>query len=63
MTDNSLILEIDKILNFHKNEWLFLKKTFDVSTGVFKPDQVSSSSQLIFKDFNKLTSMYEKINS
>jgi lipopolysaccharide biosynthesis regulator YciM len=55
--------EIEKILKFHRSEWIFLRKTFDVSTGALKPDQVSSSAKLIFKDFNELTFMYEKLAS
>lgn len=55
--------EIDKILKFHRSEWIFLRKTFDISTGTLKPDQVSSSSKLIFQDFNALTAMYEKLTS
>ena len=54
--------EIEKILKFHRGEWVFLKKTFDVTTtAALKPEQVASSSKLIFKDFDALTGMYEKL--
>ncbi|MDQ5929737.1 MAG: hypothetical protein QG594_1518 [Bacteroidota bacterium] len=53
--------EIEKILKFHRGEWIFLRKTFDTPDSL-KPEQVISSTKLIFKDFDVLTTMYEKIN-
>lgn len=55
--------DIEKILKFHRGEWIFLRKTFDISTGALKPEQVSSSAKLMFKDFDALTGMYEKFSS
>lgn len=53
--------EIDKILEFHRVEWIFMKKAVDVTATVLKPEQLASSTGLVFRDFNTLTSMYEKL--
>lgn len=55
--------EINTMLKFQQSEWSFLKTTFDVNSTTLKPSSVYSSTNLMFKDFNNLTSMYEKIAS
>ncbi len=56
-------MEINTLLKFQQSEWAFLKTTFDVHVTTLKPSSVYSSTNLMFKDFNNLTTMYEKIAS
>lgn len=53
--------EINTILKFQQSEWTYLKTTFDSENKDLKPSSVCSSTNLMFKDFNNLTSIYEKL--
>lgn len=52
--------EITTILNFHQSERAFLKNTSDTSNKELKPRSVCNTN-LMFKDFNNLTPIYEKL--
>jgi nitrate/nitrite-specific signal transduction histidine kinase len=54
-------IEIATMLKFQQSEWAFLKKTFDPSITDLKPASIFSSTNLMVKDFNQLTSMYENL--
>ncbi|MEP7095396.1 MAG: hypothetical protein ABI793_15145, partial [Flavobacterium sp.] len=53
-------VEIKELLKFQKSEWDFLKKSFDDLNNL-KPASVFSSTALMAKDFNKITTLYETV--
>jgi hypothetical protein len=55
--------EMITLLKFQQSEWAFLKKSFDPSITDLKPGSIYSSTNLMAKDFNQLTSMYENLVS
>jgi hypothetical protein len=52
--------EINTALAFQKSEWAFLKKSF--SSETLKPGNIYSSTNLMNKEFDNLTALYEKVN-
>jgi nitrate/nitrite-specific signal transduction histidine kinase len=55
--------EMITLLKFQQSEWAFLKKSFDPSLTDLKPGSIYSSTNLMVKDFNQLTTMYESLVS
>lgn len=53
-------VEIKELLKFQKSEWDFLKKSFD-NLNNLKPASIYSSTALMAKDFNKITTLYEGV--
>lgn len=53
--------EINKILKFQQSEWAFLKKTFNLKEAHSMPANVYSSTNMILKDFDRATTLYEKL--
>jgi Type IV pili methyl-accepting chemotaxis transducer N-term len=51
--------EITNSLKFQQSEWEFLKKSFENTN--LKPGNIYSSTNLMTKDFDMLTGMYEKL--
>ncbi|WP_310557149.1 type IV pili methyl-accepting chemotaxis transducer N-terminal domain-containing protein [Flavobacterium sp.] len=51
--------EIKTGLKFQQSEWQFLRRSFDI--GVPKPTNIISSTNLMTKEFDKLTAMYGKL--
>ncbi len=53
--------EIDVILKRQQSEWEFLKKSFDFKSNNLLPGSINSSTNLMVKDFNLATTLYEKL--
>jgi hypothetical protein len=53
--------EINAILKFQLSEWAFLKKSFELKAGTTMTASIFSSTNIIFKDFDRATLLYEKI--
>ncbi len=53
--------EINTILKLQREEWTFLKKSFDLNTENVMPGSVFSSTNLMMKNFERATVMYEKL--
>jgi hypothetical protein len=51
--------EIKQSLTFQKSEWEFLKKSFE--NDLLKPGNIYSSTNLMTKEFDLLTTQYEKL--
>ena len=53
--------DIDVVLRRQQSEWEFLKKSFDFKNNNLLPGSINSSTNLMVKDFNLATSLYEKL--
>ncbi len=53
--------EIKNILRLQKDEWQFLKKTYDLKSNNTVPSYVLSSANLMTKNFDRTTVLYESI--
>lgn len=53
--------EINTILKLQKGEWDYIKKMFDSNNERSSPVVVFSSTNLILKDFMKITELYAKL--
>jgi nitrate/nitrite-specific signal transduction histidine kinase len=53
--------DINKILKFQQSEWKFLQKSFDLKEVHSLPATIFSSTNMILKDFDRATVLYEKV--
>lgn len=53
--------EINSILKLQQSEWNFTKKSFDIDSEKMSPTSVYSSTNLMTRNFDRATSMYEKL--
>jgi nitrate/nitrite-specific signal transduction histidine kinase len=53
--------EINTILKLQREEWTFLKKSFDLNSENLMPASVFSSTNLMLKNFDRATTLYEKL--
>jgi hypothetical protein len=53
--------EIKSILRLQKDEWQFLKKAYDLKSNNTVPSYVLSSANLMTKNFDRTTFLYESI--
>ena len=53
--------EINSILKLQQSEWNFTKKSFDIDAEKMSPTSVYSSTNLMTRNFDKATGMYEKL--
>jgi hypothetical protein len=53
--------EINTLLKLQQTEWNFTKKSFDIDTEKLSPTSVFSSTNLMTKNFDRATVMYEKL--
>ena len=53
--------EIKTILKLQASEWDFLKSSFDLNKERLTPVQVFSSTNLVMKNFDRATKLYEKL--
>lgn len=61
LTSTSNTDEINTILKLQKDEWTFLKKSYDLTAESQMPSSVLSSSNLMLKNFDRATGLYEKL--
>ena len=53
--------EIKTILKLQASEWDFLKSSFDLNKERLAPVQIFSSTNLVMKNFDRATKLYEKL--
>jgi nitrate/nitrite-specific signal transduction histidine kinase len=53
--------ETTSILKLQQGEWEFLKKSLNINTENLSPGSIYSSTNLLLKNFDRLTGMYEKL--
>ena len=53
--------EINTILKLQQSEWNFTKKSFDVDAEKLMPTSVYSSANLMTRNFDRATALYEKM--
>lgn len=53
--------EINTILKLQQTEWSYTKKSFDINNEKMSPTSVYSSANLMTRNFDRATALYEKL--